>query len=242
MSALLQAEGLEIAYGDVAACRNLSFTVDQGEIVTLVGSNGAGKTTTMRAVAGAMLPRAGTIKFDGRDITRMRSYERNMLGIALVPEGRHVFPYLTIRENLEVGGFKYRKDKAKIKRLTDQMMDMFPRLRERADQHAGTMSGGEQQMLVLGRAMMSEPRLLCLDEPSLGLAPIVVQEIFRNIREINKAGTSVLLVEQNARYALATANRGYVLQTGSVLTSGFCSDLQKDPKVQEAYLGRGKRQ
>jgi branched-chain amino acid transport system ATP-binding protein len=196
----------------------------------------------MRAVAGAMLPRAGSIKFDGRDITRMPAYERNMLGIALVPEGRHVFPYLTVRENLEMGGFKYRGDKAKVKRLMDQMMDMFPRLRERADQPAGTLSGGEQQMLVLGRAMMSEPRLLCLDEPSLGLAPLVVKEIFRNIREINKAGTSVLLVEQNARYALATANRGYVMQTGSVLLSGLCSDLQQDPRVQEAYLGRGKRQ
>jgi branched-chain amino acid transport system ATP-binding protein len=241
MSVLLQAEGLEIAYGDVAACRDISFKVDQGEIVTLVGSNGAGKTTTMRAVAGAMLPRAGTIKFDGRDITRMHSYERNTLGIALVPEGRHVFPYLTVMENLEMGGFKYRGDKVKVKRLIEQTMHMFPRLGERSNQHAGTLSGGEQQMLVLGRAMMSEPRLLCMDEPSLGLAPIVVQGIFRNILEINKAGTSVLLVEQNARYAFATANRGYVLQTGSVLTSGLCSDLQRDPKVQEAYLGRGKR-
>jgi branched-chain amino acid transport system ATP-binding protein len=241
MSVLLEAEGLEIAYGDVAACRNISFTVEQGEIVTFVGSNGAGKTTTMRAIAGAMLPRAGTIRFDGRDITRMRSFERNLLGIALVPEGRHVFPYLTVTENLEMGGFKYRGDKTKVKRLMDQMMEMFPRLRERADQHAGTLSGGEQQMLVLSRAMMSEPRLLCLDEPSLGLAPLVVQEIFRNIREINKTGTSVLLVEQNARYALATANRGYVLQTGKILTSGLCSDLRNDPKVQEAYLGSGKR-
>jgi len=238
MTVLLEAQGLEIAYGDVAACRDISFTVEQGEIVTLVGSNGAGKTTTMRAVAGAMLPRKGAIRFDGRDITRMRAHERAVMGIALVPEGRHVFPYLSVTENLEMGGFKYRRDKQRVGRLIQRMMDMFPLLRERAEQHAGTLSGGEQQMLVLARAMMSEPRLLCLDEPSLGLAPLVVREIFRTIRSINQSGTSVLLVEQNARYALATANRGYVLQTGTILTSGLCADLRNDARVREAYLGR----
>ena len=168
----------------------------------------------------------------------MASYERSLLGIALVPEGRHVFPFLTVRENLQLGGFKHRKDHAKVRLLIDAMFAMFPRLQERASQNAGTLSGGEQQMLVLARAMMSEPRLLCLDEPSLGLAPIVVQDIFKTIRSINTAGTRVLLVEQNARHALTTAGRGYVLQTGTVIASGSCEALQQDPRVREAYLGR----
>jgi branched-chain amino acid transport system ATP-binding protein len=183
-------------------------------------------------------PRRGSIVFCGRDITSMASHERTNLGIALVPEGRHVFPFLTVRENLELGGFKSRKDNAKIRRMIGDIFDMFPRLSERSAQNAGTLSGGEQQMLALGRAMMSEPQLLCLDEPSLGLAPIVVQDIFRTIRAINAAGTSVLLVEQNARYALETASRGYVLQTGSVIASGTCVDLKQNSRVQEAYLGR----
>jgi branched-chain amino acid transport system ATP-binding protein len=238
MSALLATEGLEIAYGPVPACRDISITVDNGEIVTLIGANGAGKSTTLRAIAGALKPRAGVIRFVGRDITGLSSHERTNLGIALVPEGRHVFPYLTVRENLELGGFKFRKDAAKVRRLIDAMLDMFPQLRERVSQNAGTLSGGEQQMLVLGRAMMSEPRLLCLDEPSLGLAPLVVRDIFRTIVLINQRGTSVLLVEQNARYALQTARRGYVLQTGSISASGPCATLREDQRVQEAYLGR----
>jgi branched-chain amino acid transport system ATP-binding protein len=239
MAALLEVEGLELAYGDVAACRDISFTVGEGEIVTLVGSNGAGKSTTLRGVAGAMRPRRGRILFRGNDVTRMRSHERLQAGIALVPEGRKVFPFLTVRENLEMGGFRYRGDKAKVNRLIEGMMDMFPRLRERSAQRAGTLSGGEQQMLALCRALMSEPVLLCLDEPSLGLAPIIVQEIFRSIREVNRAGTSVLLVEQNARYALETAHRGYVLQTGSIIAEGSCESLKHDDRVKEAYLGRG---
>ena len=238
MTALLEAEGLELAYGQVPACRDISFHVDGGEIVTLVGANGAGKSTTLRAVAGALLPRAGTIRFQGRDITHLRSDERTNLGIALVPEGRHVFPFLTVRENLELGGFKFRQEGAKVRGLIERMFAMFPKLSARASQNAGTLSGGEQQMLVLGRAMMSEPLLLCLDEPSLGLAPMVVQDIFRTIRSINTAGTSVLLVEQNARYALETASRGYVLQTGTVIASGSCSDLKQDERVHQAYLGR----
>ena len=239
MSALLTADGLELAYGEVAVCRNVSFHVDDGEIVTLIGANGAGKSTTLRAVAGALLPRAGSIHFRGHDITRLPSHERAMLGIALVPEGRRVFPFLTVRENLELGGFKYRKDGGKVRSLMDRVFEMFPRLRERASQNAGTLSGGEQQMLALGRAMMSEPDLLCLDEPSLGLAPMVVQDIFRTVRAINTAGTSILLVEQTARYALETASRGYVLQTGSILASGPCAALKEDERVREAYLGRG---
>jgi branched-chain amino acid transport system ATP-binding protein len=192
----------------------------------------------LRAIAGALAPRAGTIHFAGGDITRLPSYERAKLGIALVPEGRHVFPFLTARENLELGGFKFRKEAAKIRSLIDQVFAMFPRLAARAAQNAGTLSGGEQQMLVLGRAMMSEPRLLCLDEPSLGLAPLIVQDIFRTIRAINAAGTSVLLVEQNARYALDTASRGYVLQTGSIIAAGACDRLKQDARVQQAYLGK----
>jgi branched-chain amino acid transport system ATP-binding protein len=238
VTALLAAESLELAYGQVPACRDISLSVEEGEIVTLIGANGAGKTTTLRAIAGALKPRSGTIRFDGRDVTALPSHERARLGIALVPEGRHVFPFLTVRENLELGGFKYRKQRARVRRLVDAMFDMFPRLRERAAQNAGTLSGGEQQMLALARAMMSEPRLLCLDEPSLGLAPLVVRDIFRTIASINAAGTGVLLVEQNARYALDTASRGYVLQTGSIITSGSCAALQEDARVKEAYLGR----
>jgi branched-chain amino acid transport system ATP-binding protein len=238
VTALLATEGLVLAYGELAACRDVAITVEAGEIVTLIGANGAGKTTILRAIAGALAPRAGVIRFDGRDITGLPAYERIQLGIALVPEGRHVFPFLTVRENLELGGFKFRKDIAKVRRLIEAMFEMFPPLRRRASQSAGTLSGGEQQMLALGRAMMSEPRLLCLDEPSLGLAPRIVENIFRTIAAINAAGTSVLLVEQNARYALQTASRGYVLQTGSIATSGSCQTLRQDKRVQEAYLGR----
>ena len=238
MSTLLTAKKLELAYGSVAVCREISLHIDDGEIVTLIGANGAGKSTTLRAIAGMLSPRKGTITFHGRDITAIPSHERNHLGIALVPEGRHVFPFLTVRENLELGGFKNRKDMARVRNMIDVVFEMFPKLRERAAQNAGTLSGGEQQMLVLGRAMMSEPQLLCLDEPSLGLAPLVVQDIFKTIRKINASGTSVLLVEQNARYALETASRGYVLQTGTVIASGSCAELKRDPRVQEAYLGR----
>jgi len=238
VSILLSTEKLELAYGQVSVCRDISLSIEAGEIVALIGANGAGKSTTLRAIAGVLSPRRGSIVFCGRNITSMASHERTNLGIALVPEGRHVFPFLTVRENLELGGFKSRKDNTKIRRMIGEIFDMFPRLSERSGQNAGTLSGGEQQMLVLGRAMMSEPQLLCLDEPSLGLAPIVVQDIFRTIRAINAAGTSVLLVEQNARYALETASRGYVLQTGSVIASGTCSDLKQNPRVQEAYLGR----
>jgi branched-chain amino acid transport system ATP-binding protein len=238
VTALLQAEGLQLAYGEIAACRDISLHVAQGEIVTLIGANGAGKSTTLRAVAGALLPRAGSIHFRGHDVTRLPSYERTKLGISLVPEGRRVFPFLTVRENLELGAFRYRKEGAKVRGLMDKVFDMFPRLRERRSQNAGTLSGGEQQMLALGRAIMSEPHLICLDEPSLGLAPMVVEDIFRTIKAINAAGTSVLLVEQNARYALETASRGYVLQTGSIIASGPCATLRNDDRVRQAYLGR----
>ena len=236
MSALLQVENVELAYGEVAACHDVSFEVAEGEIVALIGSNGAGKSTIMRGVAGAMAPRRGRILFAGVDVTALPSHRRATAGIALVPEGRRVFPALTVRENLEMGGFKYRGDRVRVADRIERCMAMFPRLRERSAQRAGTLSGGEQQMLAL--SLMSDPKLLCLDEPSLGLAPLVVQEIFRSIREANAAGTSILLVEQNARYALETATRGYVLQTGSIIASGTCVALKADERVKEAYLGR----
>ena len=238
MNLLLEVQNLELAYGEVPAVRDLSLDVAEGEIVTLIGANGAGKTTSLRGVAGAMLPRRGQIFFSGRDITNLPAYRRALAGIALVPEGRRVFPALTVRENLEMGGFKFRADRGKLRSQMERVMEMFPRLRERAGQAAGTLSGGEQQMLALSRALMSEPRLLCMDEPSLGLAPLVVQDIFRSIRAANAAGTSILLVEQNARYALETASRGYVLQTGAIIASGPCAVLKQDERVKEAYLGR----
>jgi branched-chain amino acid transport system ATP-binding protein len=235
---LLEVRNLELAYGEIAAVRDVSFEVAEGEIVTLIGANGAGKSTTMRGVAGAMLPRRGTITFAGKDVTHLPAHARALAGVALVPEGRRVFPALTVRENLEMGGFKFRGDRGRMRRLIERMLDLFPRLRERSAQPAGTLSGGEQQMLSLSRALMSEPRLLCMDEPSLGLAPLVVQDIFRSIRAVNAAGTSILLVEQNARYALETATRGYVLQTGAIIARGSCADLRQDERVQAAYLGR----
>ena len=219
-------------------CRDLSLEVAEGEIVTLIGANGAGKSTTLRAIAGVLRPRAGTILFRGRNVTSLPSHARTALGIALVPEGRRVFPFLSVRENLELGAFKFRGDRAKVRGMMEKMFALFPRLRERSGQNAGTLSGGEQQMLALGRAMMSEPCLICLDEPSLGLAPVLVQDIFHTVRAINAGGTSVLLVEQNARYALETASRGYVLQTGTIIASGVCSGLRNDDRVRQAYLGR----
>ena len=239
MAALLEAEGLDIAYGGIRACRDVSLSVAEGEIVTLIGANGAGKSTTLRAIAGVLPPRAGAIRFRGADVTRLPSHERSRLGISLVPEGRRVFAFLTVRDNLELGAFNHRHARAKVRNLLETVLDTFPRLRERLHQNAGTLSGGEQQMLALGRAMMSEPRLVCLDEPSLGLAPLVVRDIFRTIKAINAAGTSVLHVEQNARYALETASRAYVLQTGSIIASGTCADLRNDVRVRQAYLGRG---
>jgi branched-chain amino acid transport system ATP-binding protein len=238
MTALLAAERLELAYGGAVVCRDLSFQIAEGEIVALIGANGAGKSTTLRAVAGALIPRSGTIRFRGSDLTRLPAWTRTNVGIALVPEGRHVFPFLTVRENLELGGFKHRREPGKVRSLIERVFVMFPRLRERAAQNAGTLSGGEQQMLVLGRAMMSEPQLLCLDEPSLGLAPMVVRDIFQTIRAINATGVGILLVEQNARYALETASRGYVLQTGRIIARGPCAALREDARLREAYLGR----
>jgi branched-chain amino acid transport system ATP-binding protein len=238
VSALLKVDNLALAYGAVPVCSGLSIEIGRGEIVALIGANGAGKSTTLRAIAGILTPLAGSIILDGEDVTRLPSHERALRGIALVPEGRRVFPFLTVRENLELGGFRNRRDSGKVRRMIDGVFGMFPRLRERSGQNAGTLSGGEQQMLALGRAMMSEPKLLCLDEPSLGLAPLAARDIFKTVRAIHENGTGVLLVEQNARHAFETATRGYVLQTGSITVSGSCAELAQDPRVREVYLGR----
>ena len=235
---LLQVRELDAHYGDFQALFGVSMRVTEGEVVAVIGANGAGKSTLLKCIAGAMAVRRNAVLYHGVSIGGGPAHEVVSRGIALVPEGRHVFPFLTVRENLELGGFNVRNDAAKVRQRMDGVFAMFPRLSERSSQNAGTLSGGEQQMLVLGRAMMSEPQLLCLDEPSLGLAPIIVQDIFQKIKAINAAGTSVLLVEQNARYAFETASRGYVLQTGSVIASGSCAELKLNPRVQEAYLGR----
>jgi branched-chain amino acid transport system ATP-binding protein len=237
MTPLLAAQALELAYGEAAVCRDVSFEVGEGEIVTLLGANGAGKSTTLRAIAGALIPRAGRILLRGTDITRLPSHARTGLGIALVPEGRRVFPYLTVRENLELGAFKHRGDAAKVRGLIDKMLAMFPRLAERAGQNAGTLSGGEQQMLALGRAMMSEPRLLCLDEPSLGLAPRAVSEIFTVLSQINREGTTILIAEQNARMILQRARHVFVLENGRVAHSGPSEQLAKSDEIRRSYLG-----
>jgi branched-chain amino acid transport system ATP-binding protein len=193
----------------------------------------------MMAVAGVLDPRRGRFLFDGRDITQEPSHLRARHGITLVPEGRRVFPFMSVQENLEMGAFSHRRDRRKVRALLAEVYDLFPVLADRSAQNAGTLSGGEQQMLAIGRARMSSPRLLCLDEPSLGLAPLIVRDIFDTIRQINEAGTTILLVEQNAQYALRTAHRGYVLQTGSVIFSGTTEELRQDERVKEAYLGRG---
>jgi len=238
VSALLEVENLELAYGPIAVCRDISLRLDRGEIIALIGANGAGKSTTLRAIAGVLPPRRGTIKFAGHDVTATPSYERSKLGIALVPEGRHVFPFLTVRENLELGAFNVRNDAAKVRQRMDGVFAMFPRLSERTSQNAGTLSGGEQQMLVLGRAMMSEPQLLCLDEPSLGLGPIFVDRIFELVVELRDAGTTILLVEQNVHRALAIADRAYVLSVGSVVASGPTETLVEG-ELERSYLGIG---
>lgn len=240
MSRLLTVEGLTVAYGSVVVCEDLSFHVDEGEVVTLIGSNGAGKTTTMSAVAGLLRARRGRVEFDGVDVTRLPVHRRVQLGLTLVPEGRHVFPRMSVRENLLLGGFRHKESQRQMASAAAEVLDRFPHLARRSEQYAGTLSGGEQQMLAVGRAVMSRPKLVCLDEPSLGLAPLVVAEIFKIIEEISAQGTTVLFVEQNAHYALRTADRGYVLQTGRMIASGSAEELRGDERVREAYLGRAR--
>jgi branched-chain amino acid transport system ATP-binding protein len=233
--ALLEVSGLRARYGAIEALKGVSLTVGEGEVVTLIGSNGAGKSTTLRAVSGLTPPAAGTITFDGDDITGAAADHIVTRGIALSPEGRRCFPRMTVRENLDLGA--YRRRGPAVAEDLDRVFSLFPRLQERAGQKAGTMSGGEQQMLAIGRALMARPRLLLLDEPSLGIAPILVQRIYQTIGEIHRSGVAILLVEQNAHRALDAAARGYVLETGRVVLADATASLRSDPRVQEAYLG-----
>jgi branched-chain amino acid transport system ATP-binding protein len=234
--ALLELAGVSTQYGRIEALSEISLTVDQGEIVTLIGANGAGKTTTMRVISGIRPLSAGTITFDGEDISRLRADLRVVRGICQAPEGRGIFPGMTVQENLDMGTYA-RKDRDHFAEDQDRVFHLFPRLAERRTQVGGTMSGGEQQMLAIGRALMARPRVLLLDEPSMGLAPQFIQQIFRIITEINEQGTTVLLVEQNAQQALSRAHRAYVLESGRITRSGSGQELLADPSVKDAYLG-----
>lgn len=232
---MLKVENLNVYYGSINAIKGISFEVNQGEIVTMIGANGAGKSTTMNTVAGLLKPRSGSIVFEDKDITHMPASKVVSLGLALCPEGRRVFQQMSVRENLEMGG--YTRQASEIAPALEQVFELFPRLKERQRQVAGTLSGGEQQMLAVGRALMSRPDLVMLDEPSLGLAPLLVREIFDIILKINAEGKTVLLVEQNALAALSIAHYAYVLEVGRVVAEAPGQELLKDPKVKEAYLG-----
>jgi branched-chain amino acid transport system ATP-binding protein len=238
MPPLLEIDAISVHYGAIRALHDVSMNVDAGEIVTLIGCNGAGKSTTLRAVSALRKPSSGRISFDGRDLSGLKPHEILRLGLAQVPEGRGIFPNLTVDENLDLGAFA-RKDPSAVAGDRKRVFELFPRLKERLRQRAGTLSGGEQQMLAIGRALLARPRLLLLDEPSLGLAPQLVQTIFRIIREINAAGTTIFLVEQNAHMALQVAHRAYVLEVGRVVMQGRADELAKSDAVKKAYLGIG---
>jgi len=233
---MLQVTDLKVNYGMIQAIKGISFTVQDGEIVTLIGANGAGKTTTMHAISGLLKPASGSIQLDGQELTKVAPHRIVGMGLAQVPEGRRVFALQTVEENLSLGAYA-RKDKDGIQKDLEYVYELFPRLKERHTQPAGTLSGGEQQMLAMGRALMAKPKILLLDEPSMGLSPLLVSEIFHIIEEINAKGTTVLLVEQNAKRALAIADRAYVLETGNITLSGTGAELAKDERVQKAYLG-----
>ena len=233
---LLEVSGVHTFYGNIEALKGVSLTVDEGEVVTLIGSNGAGKSTTLRSISGLTPPREGSIKFEDTEIGEVPPQEIVERGISLSPEGRHVFPRMSVRENLDLGAY-LRKDREGIENDRERVYSLFPRLKERERQKGGTMSGGEQQMLAIGRALMANPRLLLLDEPSMGIAPILVERIYETIAEINRQGTTILLVEQNANYALEVSKRGYVLETGKVALEDQSSALRTNPEVQKAYLG-----
>ncbi|MDI1300824.1 MAG: ABC transporter ATP-binding protein [bacterium] len=233
---LLAIENLSISYGGIQAVKGISLSVEEGELVTLIGANGAGKTTTLNTLGGLIKPAAGSIRYAGQDLASLPAHDRVRHGLALVPEGRGIFGRLSVGENLLMGAF-HRHDKAGIASDLEKSYELFPRLREREHQLAGTLSGGEQQMLAMGRALMSRPRLLLLDEPSMGLAPIMVEKVFEIIRMINAEGVAILLIEQNARLALAAARRAYVMETGRITLSGPATELAADERVRAAYLG-----
>lgn len=233
---MLKIDNINLYYGVIHALKDISLEVEQGEIVTLIGANGAGKTSTLRAISGLEPIKSGTITFKNSSLSKVPANKIVSLGLSHVPEGRRVFPQLSVMENLELGAY-LRKDKSGIKQDLEMVFSKFPRLKERERQHAGTLSGGEQQMLAIGRALMNRPEMLILDEPSMGLAPLVVKDIFDTIVEINKAGTTILLVEQNANMALAIAHRAYVLETGKIVKSGDAKELLNDESIKSAYLG-----
>ncbi len=233
---MLELENINVYYGPIHALKEVSLVVNEGEIVSLIGANGAGKTSTLKTISGLLRPRSGTMRFKGHNITSSPAQDVVRLGISQVPEGRRVFPDMTVQENLEMGAF-LRRDKKEISQDFARVFERFPRLEERRKQFAGTLSGGEQQMLVIGRALMAKPSLLLLDEPSMGLAPLLVREIFDIIKDINQQGTTILLVEQNARMALSIANQAYVLETGSIVLQGEASKLLESDQVKRAYLG-----
>lgn len=234
--AMLEIKDLEVYYGVIQAIKGISFEVNQGEVIALIGANGAGKTTTLQTITGMLSPKAGKIIFEGQDITKVPGHKIVSMGMAHVPEGRRVFAELSVLENLKLGAYT-RKDKAEVAETLKRVYQSFPRLEERKNQSAGTLSGGEQQMLAMGRALMSKPRIILMDEPSMGLSPIFVEEIFHIIKEISASGTTVLLVEQNAKKALSIANRAYVLETGNIVLSGDAKVLMNDESIKKAYLG-----
>lgn len=234
---MLEVKDLVVNYGAVEALKGISFKIDKGEIVTLIGANGAGKTTTMHTISGLVKAKSGSITYDGMDLLKMRPSSLISKGIAHVPEGRHVFPEMTVDENLDMGAYSC-KNKKEVEGIREDVFAKFPRLKERRRQLAGTLSGGEQQMLAVGRALMGQPSIILMDEPSMGLSPILVEEVFSIIEEIHKAGITVMLNEQNARMALAIADRAYVLETGKITISGKASDLLQDERIRKAYLGQ----
>jgi branched-chain amino acid transport system ATP-binding protein len=234
--ALLEVSDIHTFYGNIEALRGISIEVEEGEVVTLIGSNGAGKSTTLRSISGLTPPRQGSIRFDGDEIGETAPQDIVGLGISQAPEGRKIFPRMTVRENLDLGSY-LRRDGERVKEDYERVYELFPRLEERQRQPAGTMSGGEQQMLAIGRALMADPKLLLLDEPSMGLAPVLVERIYETIQDINKQGTTILLVEQNANYALQVSKRGYVLETGRIVLADRSEALRENPEVQVAYLG-----
>jgi branched-chain amino acid transport system ATP-binding protein len=234
--AMLELENIHTYYGNIHALKGISITVDKGEIVTLIGANGAGKSTTLRTITGLLKPRTGTVKLNGEDLAKHKAHDLVFKGIAMVPEGRGIFARLTVTENLDMGAYS-RTSKSEYETDIQRVFGLFPRLKERRNQIAGTLSGGEQQMLATARALMAHPNILLMDEPSMGLAPVLVELIFETIQQINKEGVTVLLVEQNALMALSVANRGYVLQSGTIVLQDSAANLKKDPTVQKAYLG-----